>query len=63
MTVANAKSSPEGEKFALKIISESGKLFTIGYHFPSRSTNFGTLLEPRELYSLYGRSSILHMQH
>ena len=42
MTVANAKSSPESGKFALQIISESGKLLTIGCHFPSKSINFGT---------------------
>ena len=43
MTVTNAKSSAESEKYILKIRSESGKLFTIGCHFPSKSTNFGTL--------------------
>ena len=42
MTVTNAKSSAESEKFTLKIRSERGKLFTIGYHFPPKSTNFGT---------------------
>ena len=44
ITVANAKSSPESEKFALEIISESGKLLPIGCQFPSKSTNFGTLV-------------------
>ena len=43
ITVTNAKSSAESEKFTLKIRSESGKLFTIGCHFPPKSTNFGTL--------------------
>ena len=43
MTVTNTKSSAESEKFTLKIRSESGKLFTIGCHFPPKSTNFGTL--------------------
>ena len=43
MNVTNAKLSAESEKFALKIKSESGKLFTIGCHFPPKSTNFGTL--------------------
>ena len=45
MTVPNAKSSAESEKFSLKIKSESGKLFTIGCHFPPKSTNFGTLFQ------------------
>ena len=44
ITVTNAKSSAESEKFTLKIRSESGKLFTNGCHFPPKSTNFGTLL-------------------
>ena len=44
ITVTNAKSSSESEKFTLKIRSESGKLFTIGCHFPPKSTNFGTLV-------------------
>ena len=43
ITVTNAKLSAESEKFTLKIRSESGKLFTIGCHFPPKSTNFGTL--------------------
>ena len=43
ITVTNAKSSAESEKFTLKIRSESVKLFTIGCHFPLKSTNFGTL--------------------
>ena len=43
ITVTNAKSSAESEKLTLKISSESGKLFTIGCHFPLKSTNFGTL--------------------
>ena len=43
MTVTNAKSSAESEKFTFKIRSESGKLFIIGCHFPPKSTNFGTL--------------------
>ena len=43
MTVTNAKSSAESEKFTLKIRSESGKLFTIGCHFPPKLTNFGIL--------------------
>ena len=34
ITVTNAKSSAENEKFTLKIRRESGKLFTIGCHFP-----------------------------
>ena len=41
MNVTNAKLSAESEKFTLKIRSESGKLFTIGRHFPPTSTNFG----------------------
>ena len=41
-TVTNAESSAESEKFTLKIRSESGKLFTIGCHFPPKSTNFET---------------------
>ena len=44
ITVTNAKSSAESEKFTLKIRSESGTLFTIGCHFPPKSTNFGTLV-------------------
>ena len=43
ITVTNAKSSDESEKFTLKIRSESGKLFTNGCHFAPKSTNFGTL--------------------
>ena len=43
MTVSIAKSSAESEKFTLKIRRESGKLFTIGCHFPPKLTNFGTL--------------------
>ena len=43
MTVTNAKSSAESEKFTLKIRSESGKLFALGCQFPPKSTNFGTL--------------------
>ena len=43
MTVTNAKSSAESEKFTLKLRNESGKLFTIECHFPPKSTNFGTL--------------------
>ena len=43
MTVTNAKSSAESEKFTLKIRSDSGKLFTIGCHFPPKSTNTGLL--------------------
>ena len=43
ITVTNAKSSAESEKFTLKIRSESGKLFTNGCHLPPKSTNFGTL--------------------
>ena len=43
MTVTNAKSSAESEKFPLKIRSENEKLFTIGCHSPPKSTNFGTL--------------------
>ena len=68
MTVANAKSSPESEKFAMKIISESGILLTMGCHFPSKSTNFGTLdLRdqcigdlPRVIYRLLGIEMIKH---
>ena len=45
ITVTNAKSSAESEKFTLKIRSGSGKLFTIGCHFPPKSTNFRTLLK------------------
>ena len=47
LTVTNAESSDcdESAKFTLKIRSESGKLFTIGCHFPSKSSNFGTLVE------------------
>ena len=44
MTVTNAKSSAESEKFALKIRSKSGKLFTIERYFPPKSADFGTLL-------------------
>ena len=51
ITVTNAKSSAESEKFTLKIRSESVKLLTIGCHFPPKSTNFGTL---------FSRSSINH---
>ena len=43
ITVTNAKSSAESEKFTLKFRSESGKWFTNGCHFPPKSTNFGTL--------------------
>ena len=49
ITVTNAKSAPESEKFTLKIRSESGKLFTNGCHFPPKSTNFGTLVVPSYL--------------
>ena len=35
----------ESGKFTFKVISESGKLSTIGYHLPPKSTNFGTLAE------------------
>ena len=43
MTATNAKASAQSEKFNLKIRSESGKLLTIGCHFPLKSTNFGTM--------------------
>ena len=52
MTVTNAKSSAESEKFTLKIRAESGILFTIGCHFPPKSTNFRTL-SLRKLYNFY----------
>ena len=41
ITVTNAKSSAESEKFTLKIRSESGNFFTNGCHFPPKSTKFG----------------------
>ena len=43
MVIAYVKASAESGILILKITSESGKLFTIGCHFPSKSTNFGTL--------------------
>ena len=36
MTVTAAKSSAESAKFTLKLKSVSGKLFTIGCHFPHK---------------------------
>ena len=40
ITVTNAKSSAESEKFTLKIRSDNGKLFTIGCHFPPKINQF-----------------------
>ena len=51
MTVTNAKSSAESEKFTLKIRSESGKLFTIGCHFQPKLTNFGTMIGRRNRHT------------
>ena len=60
MTVTNAKASAESEKFNLKIRSESGKLLTIGCHFPPKSTNFGTLILSTMVSRMIGRIRDLH---
>ena len=43
MAVTEFRASAESGKFTLKSRSESGKLSTIGCHFPPKATNFGTL--------------------
>ena len=44
MAVTEFRASAESGKFTLKSRSESGKLSTIGCHFPPKATNFGTML-------------------
>ena len=44
LSVTNAKSSAESEKFTLNIKSEWKIVFTNGCHFPPNSTNSETLI-------------------
>ena len=53
MVFTNIKASVESGKLILKIRSESGKLSTIGCHFPLKSTNFWTLQTERDLSYKY----------
>ena len=43
MAVTEFRSPAESGKFTLMSRSKSGKLSTIGCHFPPKATNFGTL--------------------
>ena len=73
VTPTNVKSSAKSDKFTLTIKSVSGKLSTVGCHFPLKSTNFGTLVLWVELKqilhlkvgcldfsSVWDRGSLLH---
>ena len=44
LAVTNFKASAESGKFTFKSRSESGKLSTVGCHFPPKATNVGTLV-------------------
>ena len=56
---ANAKAFVWSVKFTPKIRTESGKLSSIGCHFPPKLTNFGTLLLKNNL----ALSQNLHQKH
>ena len=43
MVITHVKASVDSGKMIYKVRRESGKLSTIGCHFPPKSTNFGTM--------------------